>query len=155
MVHSNRPTTENYNNNIYFIALQIYTLPEDRLFSQSIRSGRDAISAMQYSTQVPSQSLSSTYNRDLLHSSSNIHALRGSLIESINSIWQRRHFIYAIFNTTMQYLTQVPSQSLSSTYSRDLLHTSSNIYTLSEDRLLSQSIRSGRDAIQLCNIQYM
>ncbi|KAF6155276.1 hypothetical protein GIB67_019802 [Kingdonia uniflora] len=29
------------------------------------------------------------------------------------------------------------------------------IYTLSEDRLLSQSIRSGRDAIQLYNIQYM
>ncbi|KAF6174436.1 hypothetical protein GIB67_024458 [Kingdonia uniflora] len=29
------------------------------------------------------------------------------------------------------------------------------IYTLSEDCLLSQSIRSGRYAIQLCNIQYM
>ncbi|KAF6174969.1 hypothetical protein GIB67_026457 [Kingdonia uniflora] len=43
MVHSNRPTMENYYNNIYFIALQIYTLSEDRLLSQSIRSGRDAI----------------------------------------------------------------------------------------------------------------
>ncbi|KAF6167614.1 hypothetical protein GIB67_031197, partial [Kingdonia uniflora] len=29
------------------------------------------------------------------------------------------------------------------------------IYTLSEDRLLSQSIGSDRDAIQLCHIQYM
>ncbi|KAF6166280.1 hypothetical protein GIB67_008708, partial [Kingdonia uniflora] len=130
MVHSNRPTAENYYNNIYFIALQIYTLSEDRLLSQSIRSGRDSISAMQYATQVPSWSLSSTYNRDLLHSSSNIHALRGLLIESINSIWQRHHFSYAIFNTTKQYSTQVPSRPLSSTYNRDLLHRSSNIHAL-------------------------
>ncbi|KAF6137001.1 hypothetical protein GIB67_030765 [Kingdonia uniflora] len=43
MVRSNRPTTENYYNNIYFIALQIYTLSEDRLLSQSIRSDRDVI----------------------------------------------------------------------------------------------------------------
>ncbi|KAF6152481.1 hypothetical protein GIB67_023175 [Kingdonia uniflora] len=43
MVRSNRPTTENCCNNIYFIALQIYTLSEDCLLSQSIRSGRDAI----------------------------------------------------------------------------------------------------------------
>ncbi|KAF6157989.1 hypothetical protein GIB67_008118, partial [Kingdonia uniflora] len=101
---------------------------------------------MQYSTQVPSRSLSSAYNRDQLHSSSNIHALRGSLINLTNLIWQRRHSV-------MQYSTQVPSRPLSSTYNRDLLHSSSNIYTFSEDRLLSQSIRSGRDAIQLCNVQ--
>ncbi|KAF6145709.1 hypothetical protein GIB67_002460 [Kingdonia uniflora] len=87
MVRPNRPTMENYYNNIYFIALQIYTLSEDRLLSQSIRSSRDVISAMQYSIQVSSRSLSLTYNRDLLYVSSNIHALRGSLIESINSIW--------------------------------------------------------------------
>ncbi|KAF6134510.1 hypothetical protein GIB67_028531 [Kingdonia uniflora] len=43
MVCSNRPTTENYCNNIYFIALQIYTLSEDLLLSQSIRSDRDVI----------------------------------------------------------------------------------------------------------------
>ncbi|KAF6168057.1 hypothetical protein GIB67_011442 [Kingdonia uniflora] len=43
MVRSNRPTTKNYYNDIYFIALQIYTLSEDCLLSQSIRSGRDAI----------------------------------------------------------------------------------------------------------------
>ncbi|KAF6157619.1 hypothetical protein GIB67_037192 [Kingdonia uniflora] len=43
MVCSNRPTTENYYNNIYFITLQIYMLSEDRLLSQSIRSGRDVI----------------------------------------------------------------------------------------------------------------
>ncbi|KAF6148599.1 hypothetical protein GIB67_042558 [Kingdonia uniflora] len=55
---------------------------------------------MQYSTQVPSRSLSLTYNRDLIHSSSNIYALRGLLIESINLIWQRRHL-------TMQYSTQL------------------------------------------------
>ncbi|KAF6155601.1 hypothetical protein GIB67_007859 [Kingdonia uniflora] len=42
MVRSNRPTMENYYNNIYFIALQIYTLSEDCLLSQSILSGRDA-----------------------------------------------------------------------------------------------------------------
>ncbi|KAF6158730.1 hypothetical protein GIB67_040244 [Kingdonia uniflora] len=98
-------------------------LSEDRLLSQSIRSGRDVISAMQYSIQVPSQSLSSTYNRDLLHSSSNIHVLQGPLIKLINSIWQRCHL-------AMQYSTQVPSRSLSLTYNQDLLHSSSNIYAL-------------------------
>ncbi|KAF6135464.1 hypothetical protein GIB67_015317 [Kingdonia uniflora] len=84
MIHSNRPTTGNSYNNIYFITLYIYTLSEDRLLSHSIRSGRDAISAMQYSTQVPLRLLSSTYNQDLLHNSSNIRALRGLLIESVN-----------------------------------------------------------------------
>ncbi|KAF6172166.1 hypothetical protein GIB67_003858 [Kingdonia uniflora] len=103
---------------------------------------------MQYSIHIPSRSFRSTYNWDLLHSSSNIHALRGSLIESINSIWQRRH-------SAMQYLIHVSSRSLSSTYNQDMLHSSSNIYTLSEDHLLSQSIQSGRDAILLCNIQYI
>ncbi|KAF6160659.1 hypothetical protein GIB67_019599 [Kingdonia uniflora] len=43
MVRSNRPTTENYYNNIYFITLQIYTLSEDYLLIQSIRSSRDVI----------------------------------------------------------------------------------------------------------------
>ncbi|KAF6139358.1 hypothetical protein GIB67_026200, partial [Kingdonia uniflora] len=84
---------------------------------------------MQYSIHVSSRSLSSTYNRDLLHSSSNIHALRGSLIESINSIWQRP-FSYAIFNTSMQYSIHIPSRSLSSTYNQDILHSSSNMYAL-------------------------
>ncbi|KAF6151012.1 hypothetical protein GIB67_016490, partial [Kingdonia uniflora] len=140
MVRSNRPTTENYYKNIYYIALQIYTLSEDHLLSQSIRSGRGAISAMQYSTQVPSRSLSSIYNRDLLHRSSNIHALRGLLIESINLIWQRCHFSYTIFNTTMQYLIHVPSRSLNSTYNRDLLHSPSNIHVLRG--LLIESINS-------------
>ncbi|KAF6144198.1 hypothetical protein GIB67_004871 [Kingdonia uniflora] len=60
---------------------------------------------------------------------------------------QRRH-------SAMQYSIHVPTRSLSSTYNRDLLHSSSNIYALSNDRLLSHSIQSGKDAIQLCNIQY-
>ncbi|KAF6144173.1 hypothetical protein GIB67_004846, partial [Kingdonia uniflora] len=55
----------------------------------------------------------------------------------------------------MQYSTQVSLRSLSSTYNWDLLHSSSNIYTLSKDRLLNQAIQYGRDAIQLCNIQYI
>ncbi|KAF6165697.1 hypothetical protein GIB67_012594 [Kingdonia uniflora] len=55
----------------------------------------------------------------------------------------------------MQYSIHVPSRSLSSTYNRDLLHSSSNTYALSGDRLLSQSIRSGKDTIQLCTIQYI
>ncbi|KAF6146714.1 hypothetical protein GIB67_009000 [Kingdonia uniflora] len=38
MIRSIRPLTETYN-----IALQIYTLSEGRLLSQSIRSGRDVI----------------------------------------------------------------------------------------------------------------
>ncbi|KAF6168031.1 hypothetical protein GIB67_011416, partial [Kingdonia uniflora] len=58
-----------------------------------------------------------------LHCSSNIHALRRSLIESINSIWQRCH-------SAMQYSMHVSSRSLSSTYNQDLLHSSSNIYAL-------------------------
>ncbi|KAF6161190.1 hypothetical protein GIB67_007831 [Kingdonia uniflora] len=62
---------------------------------------------MQYLIHVPSRSLSSTYNRDLLHSSSNIHALRGPLIESINSIWQRRHSAiqYSIHLCNIQYMS--------------------------------------------------
>ncbi|KAF6142603.1 hypothetical protein GIB67_015089, partial [Kingdonia uniflora] len=61
---------------------------------------------MQYSIHVPSRSLSLTYNRDLLYSSSNIHTLRGSLIESINSIWQRRHSAmqYSIHLCNIQYI---------------------------------------------------
>ncbi|KAF6135737.1 hypothetical protein GIB67_028593 [Kingdonia uniflora] len=78
---------------------------------------------MQYPIHVPSRSLSLTYNRDLLHNFSNIHALRGSLIESINLIWQRCHSV-------MQYPIHTPSRSLSSTYNRDLLHNSSNIHAL-------------------------
>ncbi|KAF6145953.1 hypothetical protein GIB67_000133, partial [Kingdonia uniflora] len=62
---------------------------------------------MQYSIHVLSRSLSSTYNRDLLHSSSNIHSLRGSLIESINLIWQRRHSAmqYSIHLCNIQYMS--------------------------------------------------
>ncbi|KAF6145570.1 hypothetical protein GIB67_037603, partial [Kingdonia uniflora] len=109
---------------------------------------------MQYSIHVPSRPLSSTYNWDLLHSSSNIHALRGSLIESINLIWQRRH-------SAMQYLIHLCNIQYMSHHGRlaqpvigiyIIVH---QIYTLSEGRLLSQSIRSGRGAIQLCNIQYI
>ncbi|KAF6169618.1 hypothetical protein GIB67_004010 [Kingdonia uniflora] len=36
---------------------------------------------------------------NLHHSSLNIHALRGSLIESTNSIWQRRHSAMPYSNT--------------------------------------------------------
>ncbi|KAF6170052.1 hypothetical protein GIB67_042857, partial [Kingdonia uniflora] len=62
---------------------------------------------MQYLIYVPSWSLSSTYNWDLLHSSSNIHVLQGSLIESINSIWQRRHSAmqYSIHLCNIQYIS--------------------------------------------------
>ncbi|KAF6168622.1 hypothetical protein GIB67_005234 [Kingdonia uniflora] len=38
MIRSIRPVTETYN-----ITIQIYTLSEGRLLSQSIRSGRDAL----------------------------------------------------------------------------------------------------------------
>ncbi|KAF6155206.1 hypothetical protein GIB67_019732 [Kingdonia uniflora] len=78
---------------------------------------------MPYSIHIPSRSLRSTYNWDLPHSSSNIHALRRSLIESINSIWQKHH-------SAMPYLIHVPSRSPRSTYNRDLPHSSSNIHAL-------------------------
>ncbi|KAF6148749.1 hypothetical protein GIB67_019357, partial [Kingdonia uniflora] len=172
-----------------------------RLLIRPIRSNKTRSTKLLYILHVPSRSLRSTYNRDLPHSSSNILALRGSLIESINLIWQRRH-------SAMPYSIHVPSWSLRSTYDRDLPHSSSTIhalrgsliesinsiwqrrhsampysihlchiqymshhgrsarpitgtclivlqiYSLSECRLLSQSIRSGRDVIQLFNIQY-
>ncbi|KAF6164569.1 hypothetical protein GIB67_025395 [Kingdonia uniflora] len=54
----------------------------------------------------------------------------------------------------MQYSIHIPSWSLSSTYTR-IYFITLQIHMLSEGRLLSQSIRSGRDAIQLCNIQYI
>ncbi|KAF6176069.1 hypothetical protein GIB67_000163 [Kingdonia uniflora] len=64
----------------YNIAIQTYTLSEGRLLSQSIRSGRDAL--YNYSIFKISH-----YGRLLLqHSYSNIHALRGLLIKSINLI---------------------------------------------------------------------
>ncbi|KAF6172289.1 hypothetical protein GIB67_024911, partial [Kingdonia uniflora] len=76
LIRSIQPVIESYN-----IAIQIYTLSEGHLLSQSIQYGRDALDS--YSTFNISH-----YGRLLLqHSSSNIHALRGWLIESINSIW--------------------------------------------------------------------
>ncbi|KAF6171933.1 hypothetical protein GIB67_011830, partial [Kingdonia uniflora] len=108
---------------------------------------------MQYSIHVPSQSLSSTCNWDLHHSSSNIHTLRRSLIESINSIWQRCHSAmpYSIHLCNIQYMSRRSRSVRPVTGIYIIAH---QIYTLSEGRLLSQSILSGRDAIQLCNIQY-
>ncbi|KAF6173112.1 hypothetical protein GIB67_004215, partial [Kingdonia uniflora] len=85
LICSIRPVTETYN-----IAIQIFTLFEDCLLSQSIRSGRDALCS--YSIFKIYH-----YGRLLLqHSYSNIHSLRGSLIELINSIWQR--CIIQLFN---------------------------------------------------------
>ncbi|KAF6165437.1 hypothetical protein GIB67_017919 [Kingdonia uniflora] len=78
---------------------------------------------MPYLIHVPSRSLRSTYNQDLPHSSSNILALRRSLIESMNSIWQRCY-------SAMPYSIHVPSRPLSSTYNRDLHHSSLNILAL-------------------------
>ncbi|KAF6177127.1 hypothetical protein GIB67_005115 [Kingdonia uniflora] len=83
---------------------------------------------MQYSIHVPSRSLCLTYNRDLLHSSSNTYTLsEDRLFDLAESL-----FSYAIFNTSMQYSIHVSSRSLCSTYKRDLLHSSSTIYALSK-----------------------
>ncbi|KAF6139404.1 hypothetical protein GIB67_026246 [Kingdonia uniflora] len=91
---------------------------------------------MQYLIYVPSRSLSLTYNQDLRYNSSNIHALRGSPIESINSIWQRRHSAiqYSIHLCNIQYMSYHgrSAQPITGIYFIDL-----QIYTLSEDRLLS------------------
>ncbi|KAF6151446.1 hypothetical protein GIB67_016258, partial [Kingdonia uniflora] len=108
---------------------------------------------MPYSIHVPSRSLLSTYNRDLSHSSSNILALQRSLIESINSIWQRRHseMSYSIHLCNIQYMSH---RTRSARPVTGIYIIAYQIYTLSEGRLLSQSIRSARDAIQLCHIQY-
>ncbi|KAF6146826.1 hypothetical protein GIB67_018479, partial [Kingdonia uniflora] len=85
LIRSIRSVTETYN-----IVIQIYTLFEGRLLIQSIRSGRDAL----YSYSIFKIS---HYGRLLLqYSYSKIHALRGSLIESINSIWQKR--VMQLFN---------------------------------------------------------
>ncbi|KAF6165864.1 hypothetical protein GIB67_012761 [Kingdonia uniflora] len=104
MVRSNRPTMENYYNAIYFIALQLYTLSEDCLLIQSIRSGRDVIQlcSIQYMSHhgCSAQPITEIYFIAL----KNVHALRGSLIESINLIWQRCH-------STMQYSIHIPSRS--------------------------------------------
>ncbi|KAF6175492.1 hypothetical protein GIB67_021982 [Kingdonia uniflora] len=85
-------------------------------------------------------------NWDLLHSSSNILALRGSLIESINSIWQRLHSVmqYSIHLCNIQYMSHHGRSARPVTGIYFIAH---QIYTLSEGRLLNQSIRSGRDAI--------
>ncbi|KAF6156240.1 hypothetical protein GIB67_030243, partial [Kingdonia uniflora] len=78
LIRSIRTVTETYN-----IVIQIYTLSEGRLLNQSIRSDRGAL----YSYSIFKISY---YGRLLLqHNYSNIRALRESLIESINSIWQR------------------------------------------------------------------
>ncbi|KAF6137607.1 hypothetical protein GIB67_014694, partial [Kingdonia uniflora] len=64
LIRSIRPVTETYN-----IAIQIYTLSEGYLLSQSIQSGRDALYS--YSTFNTSH-----YGRLLLqYSPSSIHAL--------------------------------------------------------------------------------
>ncbi|KAF6155035.1 hypothetical protein GIB67_035782, partial [Kingdonia uniflora] len=93
---------------------------------------------LQYSIQVLSRSLRSTYNWDLLHSSSNTYTLSMDRLFDLAETW----FSYTIFNTAMQYSIYDPSRSPCSTYNQDLLHSSSTIYALSKDRLLSHSIRS-------------
>ncbi|KAF6169990.1 hypothetical protein GIB67_034382, partial [Kingdonia uniflora] len=82
-----------------------------------------------------------------------MHALRGSLIELINSIWQRHHSAmqYSIHLCNIQYKSH---HGRSARLITGIYFIALQIYTLFEGRLLSQLIRSGRDAIQLYNIQY-
>ncbi|KAF6169310.1 hypothetical protein GIB67_013740, partial [Kingdonia uniflora] len=123
-------------------------------FIESIKSiWQRRHSAMPYSIHIPSRSLRSTYNRGLPYNSSNILALRRSLIESTNSMWQRCHSAmpYLIHLCNIQYMSHHGRSARPVIGICIIAH---QIYTLSEGRLLSQSIRSSRDAIQLCNIQY-
>ncbi|KAF6163239.1 hypothetical protein GIB67_025103, partial [Kingdonia uniflora] len=93
-----RPITE-----IYFIAPQIYTCSPRTAYSIWLR--RHLV--MQNLIQVTSRSLRSTYNRDLLHSSSNTYTISEGRLFDLAEM----PFSYVIFNTAMQYLMSYHGRS--------------------------------------------